>query len=102
MVNAVLNSVKKGSQEALDLCAYDVEKCFDSLWTHECINDLYETGLKNDKLTLLFNMNQHAQIAVKTNFGMTKRESISNVIMQGTVWGSLHCTSTMDKLAKHE
>ena len=31
---------------------------------------------------------------------MTERQSIENVIMQGTVWGSLLCTSTVDKLAK--
>ena len=46
VVNAVLNSVKKGSEEALDLCAYIVKKCFNLLWTYECINNLYETGLK--------------------------------------------------------
>ena len=100
VVNAIMNSVKKGSEESLDICAYDVEKCFDSLWTYECINDLYEDGLRNDKLTLLFNMNQHAQIAIKTPLGLTERQSIENVIMQGTVWGSLFCTSTVDKLAK--
>ena len=44
VVNAVLNSVKQGPEEALDLCAYDVDKCFDSLWTYECMNDLYEAG----------------------------------------------------------
>ena len=32
---------------------------------------------------------------------MTDRESIRNVIMQGTVTGGLCCTTTTDKLAKH-
>ena len=100
VVNAVINSVKRGSEEPLDLCTYDVDKCFDALWTHECINDLYESGLTNDKLTLLFKMNQSAQVAVKTAHGMTQRVSISNIIMQGTVWASLFCTATIDKLAK--
>ena len=45
VVNAVMNSVKKGYEESLDICAYNVEKCFDSLWTHECINNLYLDGL---------------------------------------------------------
>ena len=53
VVNAISNSIKRGSEEAVDLCTYDVDKCFDALWTYECINDLYEAGLKNDKLTLL-------------------------------------------------
>ena len=41
-----------------------------------------------------------AQIAVKTASGITQREDIENITMQGTVFGSLICTSVMDKLAK--
>ena len=100
MVNAVLNSVKRGTEEPLDIGAYDVEKCFDSLWTYKCINDLLEAGLKNDKLTLFFKMNENAQLAVKTVHGMTERVNIPNIVMQGSVWGSIFCTATIDKLAK--
>ena len=25
-------------------------KCFDSLWLEDCLNDLYEAGVDNDKL----------------------------------------------------
>ena len=32
--------------------------------------------------------------------GITERISIQNIIMQGTVFGSLICTSVVDKLAK--
>ena len=79
---------------------YDVEKCFDALWLKECINDLYDNGLQNDKLPLLFLANRSANIAVKTPTGISRRENIQHVVMQGTVWGSLFCTSTMDKLGK--
>ena len=33
VVNAIMNSIKRGSEEPIDLCTYDVEKCFDALWT---------------------------------------------------------------------
>ena len=79
---------------------FDVEKCFDSLWAKECINDLYMAGLTNDKLNLLFIENQNANIAIKSQNGKSSRKSIKNVIMQGAVWGSLICTSTMEKLAQ--
>ena len=98
VVNAITNSIKRGSQEAVDICAYDAEKCFDALWTYECINDLFDAGLQNDRLTLLFIMNQSAQVAIKTPHGITERVSILNIIMQGTTWGSLFCKTTMDKL----
>ena len=62
----------------------------------------YMTGFQNDKLALLFLENQNAEIAIKPANGISKRESITNVVMQGTVWGSLFCTATMDKLGKLE
>ena len=77
-----------------------MEKCFDSLWVEESINDIYEAGLKNDKLNLLFLENQNANIAIKSKEGKSIRKNIKNIIMQGTVWASLLCTSTIDKLAK--
>ena len=40
------------------------------------------------------------RIAVKTSFGLTYRIDIEDPIMQGTVFGSIICTSVMDKLAK--
>ena len=79
---------------------YDVEQCFDSLWLHEVIASLYEAGLKNDKLPLLFLENRNAQVAIKTPGGLSNRVSIGNVIMQGSVWGSLCCVVLLDKLGK--
>ena len=79
---------------------FDIEKCFDALWVEECINDLYEAGLNNDNLNILFLENQNANIAIKTASGKSERINISNIIMQGTVWGSLLCTTSMDKLGK--
>ena len=95
-----MNFVINGSEDSLDICKCDVEKCFDGLWTHECISDIYEARMTNDKLPLLFKMNQNATVAIKTVQGMTKRKNIKNIIMQGTVWGLLLCTSTLDKLPK--
>ena len=91
-----------GSKEVVDIGIYDVDKCFDSLWVEECINEIFDTGIQNDKLNLLYLMIQNAQVAIKTPQGITQRESISNIIMQGTVWGSLLCTATMDKLGTYK
>ena len=100
VLNAITNSIVNGKESAVDVQVFDVEKCFDALWMQECINDLFETGFDNDKLPILYLENQNAKIAVKTPYGITERRSISNVVMQGTVWGSLFCTATMDKLGK--
>ena len=35
LLNAIINSIKKGSAEACDITVNDVEKCFDALWAKE-------------------------------------------------------------------
>ena len=100
VLNAIMNSIKKNNQKAIDCQIYDIEKCFDSLWLHEVINSLFEAGLKNDKLPLLFLENNNAQVAVKVNDRISKRVSIHNIIMQGSIWGGLCCVVMMEKLGK--
>ena len=100
VLNAITNSVVNGKEDPVDIQLFDVEKCFDALCVEECINDIFEAGLDNDKLNLLYIENQNANIAIKTPGGKSKRKSIKNIIMQGTVWGSLLCTATMDKLGQ--
>ena len=100
VLNAVTNSIINGNKDAVDIQIFDVEKCFDALWVQECINDLYESGFDNDKLPILYLENKNAKIAIKNAQGKTRREIIHNVIMQGTVWASLCCTATMDKISQ--
>ena len=100
VMNAIRNSISKEHDEAIDFQIYDIEKCFDKLWLHEVINSLYEAGLRNDKLPLLFLENENAQVAVKSNGELSTRKSIKQIIMQGSVWGSICCVVLMDKLGK--
>ena len=100
VLNAITNEIVKKKKNGVDIQVFDVYKCFDKLWTKECFNDLFENGFQNDKLPLLFKENVNAQVAVKTASGTTDKTTISEVVMQGTVWGSLMCTSTMDTLGK--
>ena len=73
---------------------------FDKLWLQACVNSLYEAGITNVKLNLLYIENKQAQMAVKVNNQLTMRVSIRDIVMQGSVWGSLKCASNMDKLNK--
>ena len=82
VVNAVMNSVVKGKEEPIDMHVYDSEKCFDALWLQECINDLFDAGLQNDKLPLLYLENCNAKVAIKSAKGISKRIDIKNIIMQ--------------------
>ena len=100
VLNAVTNSVKKGKEDPIDIQIFDIEKCFDALWMQECINDLYDAGVQNDNLPLLFNENKNAKVAIKSAHGVSKRFDIKNIVMQGSVWGSIFCTASIDKLGQ--
>ena len=43
----------------------DYRQCFDSMWLKECINDLYNAGVTDDALALIFEANKNNQVAVK-------------------------------------
>ena len=100
VVNGVINSVNQNDDKPVDIELFDIAKCFDSLWLKECLNDLYEAGLDNSNLNLLYEGNRECLISVKTPSGQTERISIKEIVMQGSVWGPLCCTTTMDKLGQ--
>ena len=100
VLGAVTNSVINGKQPAIQAQVMDVDTCFDKLWLQQAINALFEDGLTNDTLNILYEENKNAQIAIKVNDKITRRVNIQEIIIQGSVWGSLKCTAIMDKLNK--
>ena len=99
-MGAIVNSVINGNSKAIQVQVMDVKKCFDKLWLESAINALYDAGLRNDTLNMLYIENSNADVSVKVNDKLSKRISVKNVIMQGTVWGSLKCTTQMDEMNK--
>ena len=100
VMNAIINSVINGQMPPIQISVTDVKKCFDKLWLQSTINALYEAGLTNHTLNILYAENKNADIAIKINGKLTKRVPVKDVVMQGSVWGSMKCTTTMDKLHK--
>ena len=100
VINAVSNSIINGNMAPIQVSVTDVKKCFDKLWLQSTINALYEAGITNHTLNILYLENKNAQIAIKINSNLTARVDVKDVVMQGSVWGSIKCTTTMDKLNK--
>ena len=72
------------------LTFYDIEKCFDSLWLEDCINTLWDLGVKDDILYLIYLMNIKATVTIKID---TDPLFLSNFVKQGTVL--LACTQQL-------
>ena len=88
VLTAVNNSVLKGSSDPIQLQVTDIKTCFDKMWLQTSTNALFECGLRNDMLSLMFLENVNAQIAIKVNNKLTQRINVQNVEMQETVWSS--------------
>ena len=100
VLGAVINSVINGREDPIQVQVQDVEKCFNKLWLEATTNALFDAGLQHDMLNLLYIENKNAKVAVKVNDEVSKGVTVKSVEMQGSVWGSLKCTSSMDTLNK--
>ena len=92
VLGSVINSVINGKEDSIQIQVQDVNKCFDKLWLQETTNALYETGLTNNILNLIYLENKNAKVAIKINNKLTNRFSVQDVDLQGSVWGSLKWT----------
>ena len=72
VVNGVINEAVKKKILGIDLQLLDFKQCFDSLWIEECMNDLWEAGIKDEKLGLIYQRNESTNVAVKTPFGLSE------------------------------
>ena len=100
VLNGIINEAIQTKGKAIDVLIYDYRQCFDALWLDECINDLYDAGVKDDELALIYEANKVNRVAVKTPFGLTSRETVNKIVLQGEVFGPLQCSVTVDTFGK--
>ena len=64
------------------------------------MNDLFDAGITDDKLALIYKLNSTNQVAVKTPFGLTERRTVDRIVLQGEVFGPLECSVSIDTFGK--
>ena len=100
VINGIINEVLKDKSRSIDIQIMDYRQCFDSMWLKECINDLYNAGVTDDSLALIFEANKNNKVAVNTPAGLSERESVSEIVLQGEVFGPLQCSVQTDTFGK--
>ena len=101
VLNGIIYDVLSNKKKIpIDLQTFDYRQYFDSLWLQECMNAMYNGGVKDDKFALLYTANKQVNVAVKTPVGKSETGTISNVVMQGGVFGPILCSKQVDTFGK--
>ena len=100
ILNGIITEVITNKSSSIDIEILDYRQCFDSMWLEESMNDLWEAGIQDNNLALIYKMNDEVQVAVKTPFGLTERTTINKIVMQGETFGPLCCSVQVDSFGK--
>ena len=79
---------------------YDFMQMFDSMKLEEAISDLYDSGMTDDTLSLLYDSNTNISVKVKTSYGLSAENKFSKLVLQGDTWGPLMASNQVDKFGK--
>ena len=88
--------------QSLFMTSYDYATCFDSLWLQDSLLSLWDTGIQNRALSLIYELNKSASIQVNTPFGFTQPFSAPMIVKQGTVFGSKLCCASTAEVVKED
>ena len=61
---------------------------------------MFDAGLNDDNLVLLYKANEEINMAVKTTNGLTDRQVLKDVVLQGDTWGSILASVQVDSIGK--
>ena len=78
----------------------DLYKCFDKLSLKECCNDLYEAGITDDRLNMIYEGSKTNRVALNTPIGQTNHILIEENVTQGGPLGPIQCSLHIDKIGK--
>ena len=75
---------------------YDYTQMFDGMHLKEALCDLYDSGVTDDTLNLIYDANKKVQVQVKTPHGLTEEVVLDEVVLQGEVWGPILAANQVD------
>ena len=100
IIDADINEVLVTKTDPIDIEILDYRQCFDGMWLEEVTNDLYEAGIKNRNLALIYEANKTNQVAVQTPHGLTEKIQIGRIVMHGETLAPLECSVQVDTFGK--
>ena len=84
----------------MDFIISDYRQCFDGLWSSEVYNDIFENGLQNRNMSVIYEANKRNNISVVLPEGRTEVSEVSDSILQGETLAPILCSSHVDSIGK--
>ena len=73
---------------------------FDAINLEEALGDIYDVGVTDDNLALIYRANKEINMAVNTPAGLSERQKIENFVLQGDTFGSILASVQVDSIGK--
>ena len=101
IVNGIIHDVMSSKKKKpVSLQIYDYKQMFDAINLEQAVSDIYNAGVNDDKLILIYKANKEVKMAVNTPNGLSERKSIENVVLQGDTFGSILASVQVDSIGK--
>ena len=75
---------------------YDISKFFDREMLRDCMDTLYNNGIKGKLYRLIYEMNRETRIKVRTAVGITSEQNTGEGVGQGTLDGAIISACSID------
>ena len=79
---------------------FDFKQMFDSMDLKESVSDMYDSGMKDDTLALLYEANKNVKVKVKSPYGLSVENNLEQIVLQGDTWAPLMASNQVDKFGK--
>ena len=101
IVNGIIHDIMSSKKKKpAVLLITDYKQMFDAIFLEQAINDIYDAGLSDDNLELIYQANKKVDMAVNTPDGLSERKCLEDVVLQGDTWGSILASVQVDSICK--
>ena len=101
IINGIIHDVLSSKKnDPVTLQIYDYRQMFDAICLEEALNDAFNNGIKDDNLNLIYKANREVEMSVNTSSGLTERQTIKSVVLQGDTFGSILASIQVDAICK--
>ena len=101
VINGIIQeTLSSKNNRRVTLKIYDYKQLFDSMNLEESLSNLFDSGMKDNTLALLYDANSNVRVKVKTSRGFTLEKKFQRIVLQGDTWAPTMAANQVDTFGK--